>query len=84
MKTIEEIASVVKPIAKEYGIKEVYIFGSYARHEANDNSDADFLVYGGENFKSTHIFSFAEDLRKALNMDVDVFEIREINLDSDF
>ena len=42
------------------------MFGSYARGEADESSDLDFLVFGGENFKLTMIFSLAEDLRKVL------------------
>ena len=82
--TIENIISLVKPIAEKYQVKRIYLFGSYARNEANEDSDLDFLVYGGEDFKLTAIFSLAEELREALNKDVDVFEIHEINTDSDF
>lgn len=82
--TIRDIEALVKPIAEKYKVKEVYLFGSYARGEADENSDLDFLVFGGENFKLTMIFSFAEELRTVLNKDVDVFEINEINKDSNF
>ena len=82
--TLNEIAFIVKPIADRYQIQAVYLFGSYARNEATSDSDLDFLVYGGERFKLTRIFAFGEELRKALNKDVDVFEINEVNKDSDF
>ena len=82
--TLDKISSLVTPIARKYGIKEIYLFGSYARGEATENSDLDFLVFGGDNFKLTHIFALAEDLRKALQKDVDAFEINEINKDSKF
>jgi len=65
-------------------VKEIYLFGSYARGEADEDSDLDFLVFGGENFKLTMIFAFAEELREVLKKDVDVFEISEINKESDF
>lgn len=80
----ETIRRIVKPIAEKYRIQNVYLFGSYARGEATYSSDLDFLVYGGEQFKRTMIFAFAEDLRKALGKNVDVFEINEINENSDF
>ncbi len=82
--TLKDIVSLVEPIAKKYGVKEIYLFGSYARGEADGDSDLDFLVFGGENFKLTMIFALAEELREALKKDVDVFEINEINKDSDF
>ncbi|MCM1038608.1 MAG: nucleotidyltransferase domain-containing protein [Ruminococcus sp.] len=82
--TIKDIEKLIKPIAQKYKVKEIYLFGSYARGEANEGSDLDFLVYGGENFKLTMIFSLAEELREVLKKNVDVFEINEINEDSDF
>lgn len=82
--TIKDIENLVKPIAEKYKVKEIYLFGSYARGEANASSDLDFLVYGGEKFKLTMIFSLAEELREVLKKDVDVFEINEINKDSNF
>ncbi len=82
--TIENIINLVKPIAEKYHVESVYLFGSYARGDANTDSDLDFLVYGGEGFKLTMILAFAEELREALNKNVDVFEIHEINADSDF
>lgn len=82
--TTKDIVNLVKPIAEKYKVKEIYLFGSYARGEATESSDLDFLVFGGKNFKLTMIFSLAEELREILKKDVDVFEITEINKDSDF
>ena len=82
--TIEDIIGIVKPIAQKYHVQEIYLFGSYVRGEAGVDSDLDFLIYGGEKFKLTMIFALAEDLRKALKKKVDVFEIHEINIDSEF
>lgn len=82
--TIEEIKDAVIPIANKYNVHSIYLFGSYARGEANENSDLDFLVFGGENFKLTNIFALAEDLRLVFQKQIDVFEISEINIDSDF
>ena len=39
---------------------------------------------GGEKFKRTMIFALAEDLREVLKKKVDVFEIGEVNPDSNF
>ena len=41
--TMEDIAAMVKPLADKYRVKEIYLFGSYARGEADENSDLDFL-----------------------------------------
>ena len=82
--TIENIIDLVKPIAEKYHVDQIYLFGSYARGEAGIDSDLDFLVYGGEQFKLTTIFAFAEELREVLDKEVDVFEIHEINPNSEF
>ena len=82
--SINDVNYIVKPLADKYKISEVYLFGSYARGDATDESDLDFLVYGGDGFRLTMVFAFAEELRKALNKEVDVFEIHEVNQNSDF
>lgn len=81
---IRDIEVLVKPIAEKYKVNAIYLFGSYARGEADESSDLDFLVFGGENFKLTMIFALAEDLRMVLQKNVDVFEINEIDKNSDF
>lgn len=82
--TIQDIERLVKPIAEKHKVKAIYLFGSYARGEANENSDLDFLVVGGKSFKRTMIFALAEELREVLQKNVDVFEISEINKGSSF
>ena len=81
---LENITALVKPLAEKYHVREIYLFGSYARGEADGDSDMDFLVFGGEGFKLTSILALGEDLRAVLKKKVDVFEIREINQDSEF
>lgn len=82
--TIDDIKAIVKPIAEKYGVEEVYLFGSYARGEATESSDLDFLVFGGDNFKLTKIFALAEEFRQSFQKQVDVFEIHEVNVESNF
>ena len=82
--TIETIINLVKPIAKKYHVDRIYLFGSYARGEAEIDSDLDFLVYGGNQFKPAMIFALAEELREVLDKKADAFEIHEINQDSEF
>lgn len=42
--TVDEIKERVAPIADKYHLAAVYLFGSYARREATENSDVDLLV----------------------------------------
>ena len=40
----EELRRRIAPVAARYGLRAVYLFGSYAREEATDDSDVDILV----------------------------------------
>ncbi len=82
--TFDNIVSLVKPVVEKYHVQEIYLFGSYARGEAKDDSDMDFLVYGGDDFKLTRIFALGEELCEVLDKEVDVFEIHELGTASDF
>lgn len=42
--SLEEIARRVRPVAEKYHLKAVYVFGSYARGEAREDSDVDLLI----------------------------------------
>lgn len=43
MSDIMSIKMAVIPIAKMYGVKRIYLFGSYAKGDANENSDVIIL-----------------------------------------
>jgi predicted nucleotidyltransferase len=42
--TLNELKNIIKPIAVKYDLPAVYVFGSYARSEATENSDLDILL----------------------------------------
>ena len=42
--SVEELKRRIEPIAEKYGLREVYLFGSYARSEATEQSDVDILI----------------------------------------
>ena len=42
---IEQYRAEILALAKRHGIRDVRVFGSMARGEANDTSDVDLLVY---------------------------------------
>ena len=46
--TLDEIKSIAAPIAKQYGVAAMYLFGSYARGEATPKSDLDFRIDKGQ------------------------------------
>lgn len=63
------------PIAEKYGIAELYIFGSYARKEATDNSDIDLLIDKGDICNLLDYFAFVSDLEDSFGKHVDVVTI---------
>ena len=69
--TIDEIRRKVVPIAKKYGVKKLSLFGSYARGEADDKSDVDFLIDRGK-IVGIEYFGFVYDLEDELGCHVDV------------
>lgn len=42
--TLDEIKRRILPVIEKYNIPAMYLFGSYARGEATEESDLDFLV----------------------------------------
>lgn len=46
--SLNEIKSMVSPIADKYGVERVYLFGSYARGEATVKSDIDLRIDKGK------------------------------------
>jgi len=84
MPTREAIEKRIKSLLARYNAESALLFGSYARGDQTPDSDIDVVVFGGENFKKSNIFAFAEELREAFGIDADVFEISEVNEGSAF
>lgn len=72
MLTIEKIQATVTKIGKKYGIKRAYLFGSYAKNQANENSDADLIIDNGDVGTFKDFFHFHEELKKELGTNVDL------------
>jgi len=76
--TIEEIREKVKPIAERYGIDTVWLFGSYARGEATEDSDVDLLISYKKLKGKFAIGGVFEDFAEALAKPVDVVSERAL------
>lgn len=75
--TIEEITKKVAPIAKKYNLKEVYLFGSYARGEAREESDIDLLYVKFDNSMSlTTKYMLLDELEDSLGKKVDLVSLQ--------
>lgn len=66
----------IKKIAKEHGVSKIYIFGSQARDEADENSDIDFLVDIGSSISSWFPAGLIIDLENLLKIKVDVATVK--------
>lgn len=78
--TIKELKNIIKPIFNKYGIKDINLFGSYARGDASSHSDVDIYCEQG-NIKTLIDQGILEDeLEEALNKKVDIiFNTTEID-----
>lgn len=70
--SIDEIKSVVAPIAQRYGVERVYLFGSYARGEATTDSDLDFRVDRGAIWDLFALGGMYSDLEDAFEKELDL------------
>ena len=76
--TIDELRVIVAPVAKKYGVRKIYLFGSVARGDYNENSDYDFCIERGK-IRGLLMFSeFFQDLRDAVGSDIDLVDTRYI------
>ena len=69
--TIEEIKKTI-PFAKDFGIQTMYLFGSYARGEANVNSDIDIYIDKGNLKSLIQYYNFVTKIEQSLGCHVDV------------
>lgn len=70
--TIDEIKAIVTPIAKKYHIESVYLFGSYARGKATEESDVDLIVNFNSDATLLTLADVMEELKTALGKSVDI------------
>lgn len=70
--TIAELEQIIVPIAEKYHLARVYLFGSYARGDYNENSDIDLRIDKGELRGMFALCGFYTEVSEALQMKVDV------------
>jgi predicted nucleotidyltransferase len=70
--TLEEIKSRTVPVIKQYGIAKAFLFGSYARGDAKDESDIDICIEEGRPMSLFDLSGFYMDLEEGLKRRVDV------------
>lgn len=75
--SFREITERVRPIAEKYGLRSVYLFGSYARGDADEDSDVDLLV-DAENVHGFRFFGMYDELCTALEKKVDMVTLNSL------
>ena len=70
--TIKQIKERIKPVMAKHNVEDVYLFGSYARGEANRDSDVDLYCSSGDIRTLYDEVDFTDELEAALCKKVDV------------
>ena len=78
--TFQEIQARVLPIIQKYRIPSMYLFGSYARGDATEESDLDFLVdtTGTDLTSLLRLGELYCDLEEAFAKPIDLVTVRSI------
>lgn len=70
--TIKQIKELTLPVFQKHNIKEVYLFGSYSRGEANNKSDIDLFTEKGDIESLLDHVGVEMELEEALGKHVDL------------
>ena len=76
--SIEELRSLVEPLAKKYGVGRVYLFGSVARGDDSEDSDYDFCIEPGKIEDLFTLSGFFGDLNDAIGHEIDLVTIESL------
>lgn len=76
--TIEEIKEILKNIFKNSDVSKAILFGSYAKKNPTANSDIDIVIDSNGKLLNIYFYGLLEDIVQALQKNVDLFEISEI------
>ena len=74
--TIEQIKNACFDIFKDYDVEYCYLFGSYAKGNANPKSDIDLLI--SVNASGLQFFEIVERLREKLKKKIDLLDAKEL------
>lgn len=79
MPDIAWIKDKTRPIAIKYGLNKMYLFGSYAKGNANEESDIDILFEKGDKISLLGVSSMYQDLTEVLNKPVDLVSVNSLD-----
>lgn len=78
MPDIEWIQEKTTPIAERYGLKKLYLFGSYAKGTATEDSDIDLLFERGERITLLGVSGMLQDFKECLGKSVDLVSVNSL------
>ena len=78
MLDINWIKEKTVPIAIRYGLKKMYLFGSYAKGTATEESDIDLLFERGDKITLLGVSSMLQDLKESLGKSVDLVSVNSL------
>ena len=70
---LDDIRRIVAPVAREYGVNKLSVFGSYARGDATEKSDIDIHIIDRGSLRGLiRLAGFELALEELFNVPVDV------------
>ena len=74
--TIDFIKKTLADVFKKYDIKSCYLFGSYAKGKAKEDSDVDLMI--DSEITGLDFYGLVEDLRENLHKKIDLLPLNSI------
>jgi len=74
---MDKIIKSVNNILKKYDVKSCYLFGSYAKNKAKENSDIDLLI--DSDITGLDYYGLIEELRETLHKKIDLLTLKSIS-----
>lgn len=73
---VKEIKDICSKVFQNHDISYCYLFGSYAKGKAKENSDVDLLI--STSLKGLKYYGLVEELRLQLKKKVDVLDVNQL------
>ncbi|QIR76876.1 nucleotidyltransferase family protein [Sulfurospirillum diekertiae] len=72
-----EVLSTLAQLKTKYNIPELYLFGSFAKHQDNENSDVDIAVKLEKADAFLLVRIIMQEAQEKLHRNVDIVQLRE-------
>ncbi len=79
--SVGQLKSIIGPIARQYGVQSVFLFGSYAGGSARSDSDVDLKIEKGRLKSLLELSAFRLAVEDALQLPVDLVTTQSVDRD---